>query len=522
MTAGLRLGVDGNHIVELAEQTDLQGFRLAARALIAAGISPERVDWQVAGSTPAGLFDAQGATAASPATEMTGSAAAASPPPLTVPRRFARLADSLVLHNDPSRFALLYQLMWRLQHEAALRDDVIDPQWLQADRMAHAVRRDQHKMTAFVRFRQIDRGAAQAPLFMAWYEPDHHIVEATAPFFARRFAQMAWSILTPLRSVSWDGQALHLAGGAAREDVPPADAGEALWLTYYQHIFNPSRLKLAMMRKEMPQRYWKNLPEATLIAPLTAAAHQRSGAMIAQEPTLPLRTIRRLPMSNAAMPHEQLPEQPLPFADPDALAADRARLLEQTRTAASGCTACPLYQHATQTVFGDGAVDSRLMLVGEQPGDHEDLRGQAFVGPAGQLLAKALDDLGIERRQVYLTNAVKHFKFELRGKRRIHKTPGQREAAACLDWLEREIALVRPQAIIALGATAARSVLGRPVAVLRERGQWQARADGTPVLVTLHPSALLRALPEQRDRGYADWLADLRIGTQAGGGAGAP
>ena len=202
---------------------------------------------------------------------------------------------------------------------------------------------------------------------------------------------------------------------------------------------------------------------------------------------------------------------PPDLPDASAPADERARALDGTRDAARGCTNCPLYQDATQTVFGAGAVDARLMFVGEQPGDQEDLRGQPFVGPAGKLLAQALEEIGVDRERAYVTNAVKHFKFELRGKRRIHKTPTQREAAACIDWLEREITLVRPQVIIALGATAARSVLGRAVAVMKERGQWQRRLDGTPVLVTLHPSALLRAPAEQRDQGYADWIADLRV-----------
>lgn len=149
------------------------------------------------------------------------------------------------------------------------------------------------------------------------------------------------------------------------------------------------------------------------------------------------------------------------------------------------------------------------MLVGEQPGDQEDLQGHPFVGPAGRLLDRALADLDWPRDAVYLTNAVKHFKFEMRGKRRMHKTPAQREAAACLHWLESEIEHVQPQAIVALGSTAARQLMGRPVAVMSVRGQWLEREDGRHVLVTLHPSALLRQL-EDRDAAYALWLADLR------------
>jgi DNA polymerase len=150
------------------------------------------------------------------------------------------------------------------------------------------------------------------------------------------------------------------------------------------------------------------------------------------------------------------------------------------------------------------------MFVGEQPGDQEDLQGRPFVGPAGQLFSRALTQLGVERREVYVSNAVKHFKFELRGQRRIHKTPAQQEAAACLHWLETEIALVDPGALVALGATAARQLTGRAIAVTRLRGQWLRRADGRRVFITLHPSALLRMEPEDKEAAYVAWLADLR------------
>lgn len=192
-------------------------------------------------------------------------------------------------------------------------------------------------------------------------------------------------------------------------------------------------------------------------------------------------------------------------------AADR---LDDLRQRAATCRECPLYIDATQTVFGRGPVGARLMLVGEQPGDKEDLAGEPFVGPAGALLARALDELGWPRDTLYVTNAVKHFKFEWRGRRRMHKTPGQREAAACAHWLEEEIATVQPTALIALGAVAARSLMGRPVAVLRERGQWIERPlDRRPLLVTLHPAALLRGEPAQREDMWTAWLADLSLAT---------
>lgn len=200
---------------------------------------------------------------------------------------------------------------------------------------------------------------------------------------------------------------------------------------------------------------------------------------------------------------------PIAAAKPADTAQD-LHALEALREAAAGCRECPIGFIGTQTVWGEGPVRAPLMLVGEQPGDHEDIQGRPFVGPAGQLLVRALEALGWPRESLYVTNAVKHFKFEMRGKRRMHKTPAQREAAACLHWLESEIAHVKPQAAIALGATAARQLLGRPVPVLANRGTWLKREDGLRVLVTLHPSALLRIVGDEREAAYAQWLDDLR------------
>jgi uracil-DNA glycosylase len=191
-----------------------------------------------------------------------------------------------------------------------------------------------------------------------------------------------------------------------------------------------------------------------------------------------------------------------PFAAPDFLA--------QLQAATDQCRDCPIGLNGTRAVAGDGSVSARLVLVGEQPGDVEEQQGRPFVGPAGKLLGKALDTLGWDRHALYLTNAVKHFKYEPRGKRRLHKTPTQREADACLQWLDAELAHVQPRAAIALGATAGRSLLGRAVPIMRERGLWQKRADGLPVLVTLHPSALLRAPPENFAEAFEAWLRDLR------------
>lgn len=204
--------------------------------------------------------------------------------------------------------------------------------------------------------------------------------------------------------------------------------------------------------------------------------------------------------------------RPVDRADPQAtLARDGIASLDELKAATMACRECPIGEFATQSVTGEGSTRARLMLVGEQPGDQEDLRGHPFVGPAGRLLARALEQAGIAPDQVFVSNAVKHFKFELRGKRRIHKSPSQREAAACQHWLEDEIALVRPHALVALGSTAARCLLGRAVPVLAERGKWLPRPDGRQVLITLHPSALLRVLPQQREVTFLLFVKDLAL-----------
>ena len=575
------------HSVALAGETDLDGFRREARRLIAAGVPPVAVEWHVAGAVEGDLFaalaaqDASGngaalccpsgsapsvaadtvdASCAAPSADANVAGFDGRPARSAAPAAFLALCAEVVLHRDPGRFGLLYRLLWRLTHEPALRHDPIDADRVCAAQLAQAVRRDLHKMKAFVRFRPVVRPGARAAaegdarrdrlrgdraesdgsdgdttLHVAWFEPDHHVVEAVAPFFARRFASLRWAILTPDRSVRWDGRRLDFGGGARRDEAPGPDAGEQLWLTYYEHIFNPARLKLAAMQKEMPRKYWPNLPEARLIGPLAAVAHERSARMVAQPASVPRRRIplfgaglaRRAPMgatvvtgvvsdgAGAAGATGVAGVLPLPsIVRPNALPtepAERTAALATLRDATARCRECPLHCDAMQAVNGEGPVGAALMLVGEQPGDQEDLRGRPFVGPAGQLLDRGLARLGWPRESLYVSNAVRHFKFVLRGGRRIHKSPSQREADACLHWLESEIALVRPQALVALGATAARQLLGRPVAVLRERGRWHERADGRRVLVTLHPSALLRMPPEARDAAVAQWLDDLRL-----------
>ncbi|HEX6425669.1 MAG TPA: UdgX family uracil-DNA binding protein [Acidimicrobiales bacterium] len=193
----------------------------------------------------------------------------------------------------------------------------------------------------------------------------------------------------------------------------------------------------------------------------------------------------------------------------------RAARLEAVAAEAAGCTRCDLYRRATQTVFGEGTVDARLLLVGEQPGDSEDRDGHPFVGPAGRVLEAALRDAGVDPVDVYVTNAVKHFKWEPRGKRRIHKRPSASEIQACHTWLEQEVALVRPRVVVCLGATAARAVLGRPTTISSVRGQVLDSAGDVPVVVTIHPSAVLRARDDARAAARRGLVSDLALAHRA-------
>ena len=282
--------------ITLQGQVDLEGFRRAARALLAQNILPEQVSWHTTGTPVKDLFssvpESTGSQSSTPALKAPTGAAPAVP----VPPEFLALCQSVILHSDPNRFGLMYRILWRLMHERGLRHDPLDADMVKARHLAQAVRRDMHKMKAFVRFRTVqDETFRSRPedglLHVAWFEPEHHIVEAIAPFFARRFTQMRWAILTPERSVQWDGAKARFGPGASKCDAPPPDAGEQLWLTYYQHIFNPARLKLKMMQKEMPRRYWRNLPEARFISSMAASAHERRANMIEEAPSTPRRRI---------------------------------------------------------------------------------------------------------------------------------------------------------------------------------------------------------------------------------------
>jgi len=473
--------------------TDFQSWRAAARRLLGEKVSPGEVLW---GKEEEGLFGGMDGAVRSNAPVMQA---------VKVPADFVPLAENVACHADPQRWSLLYRISWRLTwgEEKHLLRIASDPDVARANTLAKNVRREIHKMHAFVRFKLVSTDEAGRERYAAWFEPDHEVVEAASPFFRNRFANMDWSIFTPKGCAHWIGGELSFAPGIERNPIEDPDALEAAWSTYYRSIFNPARLKVKMMTSEMPKRYWKNLPEAAQIDELINSSRSRMETMIAREGR-PGKAMPGHPYLNRLK--EMSVEQPESTPTAEALGLDELKRL------VGNCRACPLWQHATCAVFGEGPPQARVMIVGEQPGDREDVAGRVFVGPAGQLLDRALTEAGLERKNAYLTNAVKHFKWTPRGKIRLHKSPDSGEIEACRPWLLGELRSVAPDVLVILGATAAKSLLGKTVSVTKMRGVIEAPHLAKRVILTVHPSYLLR-LPDEakKKEKYARFVEDLGL-----------
>ncbi|MGX9775440.1 UdgX family uracil-DNA binding protein [Janthinobacterium aestuarii] len=459
-------------VVRLAQSFD--EWRAAARELIARGVPPADVAWQCQHGE-GDLFSA------------TPDVTDASAPQLRLPRQLVELLQAAACFSVPDRWAFLYQVLWRWQLG---QHDVMSPADADGARlhaMVKAVHREEHDMHAYVRFRERPE-CEGAPRFVAWFEPVHEVLPQVARHFARRMGATSWMIATPAASMLWDGTTLHAGPALMQGAADIDDAGEALWLTYYRSIFNPARVNADLLHSHIPSRFWKNLPEGAIVpAMLSGAANgeRRTGqtASVGQR-------------SGAAM---------IPIA------AERAQPTREVATSLDQCRRCELWKSATQAVPGIGPAQARIMLVGEQPGDQEDLAGLPFVGPAGALLEQAMQEAGMARDSIYLTNAVKHFKWEPRGKRRLHKTPAQREILACHGWLEEEIERVQPQVIVALGSTALKSVLQDGAASMTPLIGTTIEHAGSSVITVYHPAYVLRAPDESsRRQAYAVIVAGLR------------
>lgn len=479
--------------VSLEGRGDLAEWRAAARRLLLSGVPPEAVEWRQGEEAVADLFH----RAPGELQQAVPSAGASSA--LTVPKLFLDLAAAAICHVDPTRFDLLYRVLHRLQRDRDLLDLSTDADVARLNGLVKSVRRDSHKMTAFVRFKEVAPCAELSRRrFVAWFEPDHYIVARVAPFFQRRFFDMDWMIATPHGVAAWDGTVLEVSSTPGQKTALSDDT-EDLWRTYFSSIFNPARLKVKAMQAEMPKKYWKNLPEASLIPAMIAGAGASVVAMAERAATDPPAFHAR----RGAVADGQGNARPSPGT------------WEELRAEALGCTRCPLHCNATQTVFGEGPVDARIMVVGEQPGDQEDLAGRPFVGPAGKLFDAVAQQVGLDRKSLYVTNAVKHFKYEMRGKRRLHQRPNVGEVEHCRWWLKLELALVKPQLVVAMGATALFALTGERLKIAGERGTVLRAHNGPDVFVTVHPSFLLR-IPDaaRREEEMALFAQDLAAVTE--------
>lgn len=449
---------------------DFAQWRDVARPLLSAGVTPDEMQWQ-----PGQLFQ--------PVAWHESAAAPAAPAALRLPRHLIELLQTIGCYRHDGRWDLMYRLAWRSLRRPRLLEDAADPDVHRAMQMASAVNREVHKMHALVRFREMsdEHGGKK---YFAWFEPAHEVLPLAVPFFCKRFVNMQWLIATPDGTAWWHNGELQLIDTPEKSTLPKADAHEALWRTYYRNICNLSRINPSALRRELPQRYWRNLPESAEIQALLrdgqASFAQRQREVLDVE----LAKARAMQRALAGLP-------------------DYSGGL-------SACRRCEIWRHATQAVPGEGVTSAAIMLVGEQPGDEEDLRGRPFVGPAGRVLDDALKTAGLERSELYITNAVKHFKWQPRGKRRLHKRPDAAEIAACHHWLDAEVSSVNPRIIVALGASALRAVADVTDSIETARQLRMQHASGAQIVCTYHPSAILRSDPPAADQLRDRLVNDLR------------
>jgi uracil-DNA glycosylase family protein len=374
-----------------------------------------------------------------------------------LPRALVSLASVAIQAREPDRFGLLYSLVWRTHAGEKLLEDDGDTDMALARRLALLVRAEAHRMRTNMRFLQVagDGGTR----YLGWYVPAHFVLPANAQLIARRFPNLAFSIITPDGAAHWDGSRL-------------------LFSTGLKHIADDDAL----------QAWW-----------------ERHGAQLLEQ----AEPGTSVPEAEAVDEAPRPPDRPA--LGPVVLPSTPDPVLVRAGKDAAGCHRCPLYEPATQVVFGEGPAGATVMFVGEQPGDQEDVIGRPFVGPAGQMMDCAMEEAGIDRRTVYVTNAVKHFKFTPRGRRRIHQTPDVSEIQACSVWLGTERDHLRPRLMVLMGASAARAIMGRAVTISRERGRPIRMADGQTAFVTVHPSYLLR-IPDEaaKAREYRAFVQDLR------------
>lgn len=437
-------------------------WRLKARSLLAEKILPEDIEW---------VTDETSFSFGEPwipnDTKVN----------FTISPIFLEKAQVVSAFRDPKIWTLLYRMAYRLLYEnKKLLEIEVDSDVIDFNNRYRLVNRDIHKMKAFVRFKEINEDSKK--VYVAWHRPDHKIVRLAAPFFKDRFNGMNWIIMTEDETASWDGEELIYSEGVSESNVPNDDAAEDLWKTYYRSIFNPARIKISAMKKELPVRHWKTLPETELITSLIDEAPERLKEFYDSQRSVSVK-------------------------------ADETFTLNELEVALKKCQACDICPMATAPVMGEGPMDSKIMFIGEQPGNEEDLAGKPFIGPAGELLNQALREIGFNRQDIYVTNAVKGFKHSYQQNMRWHRSANGSEISQCKPWLKQEIKIVKPEIIVCLGRTAAQSVLGKVIKLEEVRGKFFKSALAEKTIILPHPASILRADPSLKDELFQRFKEEL-------------
>ncbi len=451
----------------ITHDSTFESWRKYARNLLEEKIHYNEVVWQ--SDRTGSLFDFVDAAPASQTST------------LKIPRDFIQGAEFVAAFRDDSTWPLLYKLAYRIVYEEKnlmqieLDDDVLD-----FHRRMRLVSRDLHKVKAFVRFKEIKQN--DKSIYMAWHRPDHRVLKFSASFFTNRFNGMNWAIFTEDESMSWIDNQLSFGPGITQQEAQAFDHTEELWKTYYGSIFNPGRLKVKMMKKELPLRHWATLPEAEIIDQLIADAPKRLDEFYeSQRPS----AVQWVPKGN------------------------KEATLPELKAALPNCNACGICSKATAPVFGEGPSTAEIVFVGEQPGNEEDLSGSPFVGPAGKLLMEALDKAGIKREEVYLTNAVKAFKWKEQSGIRKHVNPSAFEIGACRPWVKAELDHIKPRILVCLGASAAQSVFGKMMKVHDSHGKIFQTSFSDKTIILPHPSAILRMTGRPQETLLEQFLSDI-------------
>ncbi|CAE6891506.1 UdgX family uracil-DNA binding protein [Paraburkholderia domus] len=463
-------------------------WRRAARALLRQGVEPSQIEWVESGDereAPGTAGIASVATPGAPDTESDpattgasgiGTTALAAP---AIPRELLSWLKTAACFRAPDRWALLYRILWRWTHGERHVLDLNDADGALLDQRIRAVEHETEDLLTLTLFRRRDPSMGP-PEFVGWYEPHHDLLERAAARFAERMGDSTWMLATPYGAVLWNGMLLRIGRPAAEEREHAAHAlpestmtgeaitstpTEALWLAYYASAFNAQP-------SPVPLRYWRMPPAGPPLPARLARERSRLGAQSA-----PVTVPPTPPVEYSAMtPPLQEPTGPL-----------------------GTCRRCALWRNAKHAVAGAGAAHAAIMVVGEQPGEYENQHGEPFTGPAGQLLDAVLARAGLTREALYLTYAVKHYKWETLDQQRVHRTPAPREVEACQYWLEKELTRIAPRVVVTLGATALKALTGAHVNLSEYLGQTIAH-DGRLIVPAWHPSyALITADARLRD-----------------------